>query len=153
MSTSSITPADAERLTKLMLAVSRISYAEGVGDANDADDLEARTAESVASISSFKSALAELTAEPSEPTAPSDTLSPEFIEAIRERRAIKNDHFIAAHTKGGTYVIASSGRWNDNGRPRDLVAILPGDLGQGQVLKLYVAVNPAFVAELEAALA
>ena len=81
------------------------------------------------------------------------TLSPEFIEAIRERRAIKNDHLIAAHTKGGTYVIASSGRWNDNGRPRDLVAILPGDLGQGQVLKLYVAVSPAFVAELEAALA
>lgn len=153
MSTSIIAPADAERLTKLMLAVSRISYAEGVGDANDDDDLPTLAAECAAAISSFKSALAELTAGPGEPATPSDTLSPEFAEAIRERRGFTNDHLIAAHTKGGTYVIASTGRWNDNGKPRDLVAILPGDLGQGQVLKLYIAVDPAFVAELEAVLA
>lgn len=156
MSTSTITPADAERLTKLMLAVSRISYAEGVDIVallGRQHDLEACTAESVASISSFKSALAELTAEPSEPVIPSDTLSPEFAKAIRDRRGFTDDHLLAARTRGGTYVIASAGRWNDNGKPRDLVAILPRDLGQGQVLKLYVAVNPAFVAELEAVLA
>lgn len=79
--------------------------------------------------------------------------SPEFAEAIRERRAFKDQNLIAAHTKGGTYVLASSGRWNDNGRPRDLLAILPGNLGQGQVLKLYVAVNPDLVDEVEATLA
>ena len=75
------------------------------------------------------------------------------LEAIRERRGFVTPHLIATVTKGGTYIIASSGRWNDNGRPRDLVAILPGDLGQGRVLALYIAVNPALIAELEAALA
>lgn len=76
-------------------------------------------------------------------------IDPEMAAAIRDRRAHSNDHLIAAHTKGGTYVIASSGKWNDNGKPRDLIAILPGDLGQGQVIALYVAVNPALVAEVE----
>lgn len=79
-------------------------------------------------------------------------IDPEMAAAIRDRRAHSNDHLIAAHTKGGTYVIASSGKWNDNGKPRDLIAILPGDLGQGQVIALYVAVNPELVAEVEALL-
>lgn len=80
-------------------------------------------------------------------------LSLEFVEAIRERRAFKDPNLIAAYTKGGTYVLASSGRWNDSGRPRDLLAILPGNLGQGQVLKLYVGVSPDLVDEVEAAIA
>lgn len=83
----------------------------------------------------------------------STILSLEFAEAIRERRAFKDANLIAAHTKGGTYVLASSGRWNDSGRPRDLLAILPGNLGQGQVLKLYVGVSPDLVDEVEATLA
>lgn len=82
----------------------------------------------------------------------STMLTPELGAAIRERRGFKTDHLIATYTKGGTYVIASAGKWNDNGKPRDLVAILPGNLGQGRVLALYIAVNPALVAEIEAVL-
>lgn len=82
----------------------------------------------------------------------STMLTPELAAAIRERRGFKTDRLIATYTKGGTYVIASAGQWNDSGKPRDLVAILPGDLGQGRVLALYVAVNPALLAEIEAAL-
>ena len=84
---------------------------------------------------------------------PTKMLSPEAAEAIRARRAFTNDHLIGAHTKGGTYVLASKGKWNDNGKPRDLLAILPSDIGQGQVLALYIAVNPELIAEVESALA
>lgn len=84
---------------------------------------------------------------------PASTFTPEQVEAIRERRGFVTPHLIATTTKGGTYIIASSGKWNDEGLPRDLVAILPGDLGQGRVLALYIAVNPALIAELEAVLA
>ena len=76
--------------------------------------------------------------------------SPEQAEAIRERRGFATDHFIAATTNGGTYILASSGKWNDSNLPRDLLAILPGDLGQGRVLALYIAVNPDLIAEVEA---
>lgn len=74
--------------------------------------------------------------------------TPEQAEAIRERRGFATDHVIATTTKGGTYVIASSGKWNDNGMPRDLLAVLPGDLGQGRVLALYIAVSPDLIAEV-----
>ena len=78
--------------------------------------------------------------------------TPEQATAIRERRGFATDHVIATTTKGGTYVIASSGKWNDSGLPRDLLAILPGDLGQGRVLALYIAVSPDLIAEVEAIL-
>lgn len=72
----------------------------------------------------------------------------EQLEAIRERRGFTTPHLIATRTKGGTYVIASSGKWNDDGKPRDLLAVLPGDLGQGVVIQLYVAASPDLVAEV-----
>lgn len=59
-------------------------------------------------------------------------------------------------TAGGTYVIASRGIWNDNGKPRDLVAILPSgvmDFGMdSRVMQLNVAVNTDFLDALREAL-
>jgi hypothetical protein len=74
--------------------------------------------------------------------------TPDQLEAIRERRGFTTPHLVATHTKGGTYVIASSGRWNDDGKPRDLLAVLPGDLGQGVVIQLYVGASPDLMAEV-----
>lgn len=36
----------------------------------------------------------------------------------------------------------------DSGKPRDLIAILPGDLGQGAVLQLSITTNPNLVREV-----
>lgn len=80
-------------------------------------------------------------------------ITDEMTSAIAERRPHHNDHLIAAYTNGGTYVIASTERWNDSGKPRDLLAILPGDIGQGQVIRLYIAVSDEFVAAIEAIVA
>lgn len=59
---------------------------------------------------------------------------------------------IVYRTKGGTVIVASSGTGNDNGQPRDLMAVLPMDLGQGRVIPLYIGTNPDVVRELSAEL-
>ena len=87
------------------------------------------------------------------PTSNAPYFTAEQVEALRERRGFTTPHIIAAHTKGGTYVIASKGQWNDNGKPRDLLAILPGDLGQGQIIRLHVATSDRLIEEVEAAIA
>lgn len=70
-------------------------------------------------------------------------------KAIRERLPFIDSSLIGYLSKGGTYMLASRGRWNDNGKRRDLAAILPGDLGQGQVISLYIGTNPQLVDELQ----
>ena len=47
-------------------------------------------------------------------------------------------------TKGGTWVLASKGIYNDDGRPHDLVAVLQ----DGSVLPLRPTVNPELVQQL-----
>lgn len=56
-------------------------------------------------------------------------------------------------TPGGTLVVAASGNSTDSGSPRDLLAVLPGDLGQGLVVPLNITVNPDLVEGLEHELA
>lgn len=73
--------------------------------------------------------------------------------AIRERRGFVGTHVMGTTTRGGTYIIASLAKWNDSGHPRDLLAVLPGDLGHGRVLPLYIAVGPDLVTEVEEILA
>jgi hypothetical protein len=82
-------------------------------------------------------------------------LHPEVLERIRNRSAFAQpiQQLTGYWTQGGTYVIASAGYATDSGDPRDLVAILPGDLGQGRVVPLYIGTNPAVVAYLETELA
>lgn len=87
------------------------------------------------------------------PTTATPIITPEQAEAIRGRRGFATDYLIAATTNGGTYILASSGKLNDSNLPRDLLAILPGDLGQGRVLALYIAVSPGLIAEVEAIIA
>lgn len=55
-------------------------------------------------------------------------------------------------TEGGTYVLASSPLWNDDGEPHDLVAIFPVPLEGSRVAVLRPTVNPAWIAQLRAAL-
>lgn len=79
-------------------------------------------------------------------------LPPHAVENIRARRLYDSGWTIGYLTKGGTYIIASNGSTTDSGQPRDLLAILPGDVGQGAVLILWVAVGPQLVDEVVAAL-
>lgn len=51
-------------------------------------------------------------------------------------------------TTGGTYMIATAPRWTDNGKPRDLAAILPAPLEGTRVVPMYVAVDPDLINEL-----
>lgn len=55
-------------------------------------------------------------------------------------------------TDGGTYIIASAGHSTDSGRPRDLVAVLPGNLEGSRVLQLNITVNPDLLDVLRAKL-
>lgn len=74
-------------------------------------------------------------------------------DAIEARATGAFDAFLTIYvTKGGTLIIASRGSVTDSGKPRDLAAILPADLGAGRVLPLWLAVNPELITGLEAAL-
>lgn len=59
---------------------------------------------------------------------------------------------IVYRTAGGTVIVASSDRGNDNGLPRDLMAVLSGPLEHGRVLPLYIGTNPEVVSALAAEL-
>lgn len=81
-----------------------------------------------------------------------DFITPHVAELIRNRQPVTpNDdpHLIAYMTKGGTYIVASNGKQTDSRKPRDHAAILPGDLGKGRVIPLYIATHPDLIAELE----
>lgn len=68
-------------------------------------------------------------------------LAPELKEAIRTATPAKTSQADTYITKGGTFMIASPAKWNDSGKPQDLIAI-----GRfGEVLALSPTVNPDFV--------
>lgn len=80
--------------------------------------------------------------------------TPKELRLIRERQTFDTHFAMGYTTAGGTYIVASTGVQSDSRQPpRDLVAILPGDLGQVQLLTLYVAVNPQVIEEIAEALA
>ena len=51
-------------------------------------------------------------------------------------------------TEGGTYIIACSPKLTDDGKPHDLVAILPAALGGTRVIPLRPTVNPDLIEAL-----
>ena len=78
-----------------------------------------------------------------------------LITAVEARATGGLDYGTLAYvTDGGTYMIASSPRLNDDGRAHDLIAVLPAAFGDdhSRVLVLRPTVNPALVAALRAAL-
>lgn len=84
---------------------------------------------------------------------PADVYAP-IVTAARTGTTGTLDPFTYTYrARGGTYIIASQGTITDSGRPRDLIAILPGSLDLGtRVLPLYVAVDPDLVDALRSAL-
>lgn len=81
-----------------------------------------------------------------------DFITPVVAERIRKRQPVTKSHdphLIAYRSKGGTYIIGSNGAQGDSGKPRDLAAILPGNLGQGRVIQLYISAHPDLIRELE----
>ncbi len=80
-------------------------------------------------------------------------LDPILLDGIRQRRPFKSAHQIGYVTRGGTYIIATRAKWNDDDRPHDVVAILPADWGAGRVYVLRPTVNPDWARALELALA
>jgi hypothetical protein len=83
---------------------------------------------------------------------PTEALPSSVVEHVRARRPFKTPSLIGYLTKGGTYILASSGLYTDSGKPNDLMAVLPAELDHGRVLPLYIATNPEVVAYLEAQL-
>lgn len=51
----------------------------------------------------------------------------------------------AYYTRGGTYIIASHALWNDDDKPKDLIAINR----YGNLIQLSPTVSPELVAEVE----
>jgi hypothetical protein len=90
----------------------------------------------------------------STPNAPesSQLLPVEIVEAIRARRPFRDPQLMGYVSLGGTYMVASPPGVTDHGYRRDLIAVLPGDLGHGRVVPLYLGTNPDVVAFLEEAL-
>ncbi len=81
----------------------------------------------------------------------STSLKPEHLEAINERRGFVTPALIGTMTKGGTYIIATNGALEANGRSKDLAAVVPTLTGW-LVIALRPTVNPALIAEIQAAL-
>lgn len=77
------------------------------------------------------------------------TIADELKPRIVARESFTSPWIIAYTTKGGTYMIASNGKWNDSGKPRDLMAVR----ADGTALVLRPTVDPDFVNELRALLA
>lgn len=76
-----------------------------------------------------------------------------IVTAVRYRRPFKTAHLYGRPTAGGTYLLGVPAPWNDDDKPRDLLAILPADLGNGRVVVLRPTANPDVVAYLERELA
>lgn len=61
--------------------------------------------------------------------------------AIYHRREYTGNHLVTYITKGGTFIIASHPRWNDDDKPHDLAAI-----GRfGEVVQLTPTAAPEFI--------
>ena len=81
-------------------------------------------------------------------------LTPTAREAIANRKPYRgeDDPFtIGYRSAGGTYMIASKGKWNDSSRPRDLIAIVEMISGT-RAIPCTPLVNPDFLAAVVAAL-
>ncbi len=65
-------------------------------------------------------------------------------DAIRERRSYASAQILTYVTGGGTYILASTGLVNDDGRVHDIAAIGRG----GDVVPLTFAANPATLAAM-----
>ncbi|MFW6598160.1 hypothetical protein ACQBAU_16110 [Propionibacteriaceae bacterium Y2011] len=75
-------------------------------------------------------------------------------DAIEARATGPFDYSLCLYiSDGGTLIIASTPEMTDSRRPRDLLAVLPIDLGAGRVIPLWPAVNPDLVNGLEQELA
>lgn len=77
-------------------------------------------------------------------------LKPQHLRAIAARQRFTSLYLQGYVTAGGTYMLASPARWNDNGQRRDLIALLPGRLmrdlgGGGPVVPVSMFVNPVLV--------
>lgn len=68
-------------------------------------------------------------------------LPEELRNAIISASEVETSAAITYISEGGTYLIASPGLWNDDGKPRDLIAI--GYFGD--VIALSPTVNPDFI--------
>lgn len=79
-------------------------------------------------------------------------LSGPAITALRTRQRFTEGDLSAYITKGGSYVLATSGAYSDDGKARDLLLILPVDLGKGRLVRLWPALHPQFVPSIEEAL-
>ena len=79
-------------------------------------------------------------------------LSGPAITALRTRQRFTEGDLSAYITKGGNYVLATSGAYSDDGKARDLLLILPVDLGKGRLIRLWPALHPQFVPSIEEAL-
>ena len=68
-------------------------------------------------------------------------------EDIRVHAPFNETLLEAYMTPGGTYMLATPGKWTDSGAPRDLIAVV----GDGAlIIPLYPAVNPDLVTEVQA---
>ena len=77
----------------------------------------------------------------------------EIVDAAINRRVGKIDAGTTAYvTRGGTWVLTANGDLRDNGKPQDLVAVLPGKLELSRVLPLYIGVNSSLITALRVAL-
>lgn len=75
-----------------------------------------------------------------------------IINAATHRETGAIDTFTCAYiTDGGTWVITSARKWNDDDRPHDLVAVLPMAIEGSRVLVLRPTVDPELVTALRAA--
>lgn len=67
-------------------------------------------------------------------------LQPELAEAVRNRQPVESAVAITYITEGGTYMIASPSKWNDDNRPHDLIAVL----ADNSIHVMRPTVNPEF---------
>lgn len=79
---------------------------------------------------------------------PAPLLSIEEVENIKSRKPFKGTWLLGYLTRGNSYMIASNGRQSDSGKPRDLILVLAGDIGQGRIIPVYIAVNPRLFDEV-----
>lgn len=76
-----------------------------------------------------------------------------IVDAAQSRTTGQLDPFTTAYiTEGGTWIVASDGRSNDDGGAHDLLAVVPANIEDTRVLPLRVTVNPDLIQALRDAL-
>lgn len=73
----------------------------------------------------------------------------EALESVGTRRFCRVGDVIVYTTQGGSAMVASDGKYNDDGRPHDLVAVTPF----GEVVQVRPTANPDLVEGLRAEIA